>query len=907
MPAHDQSCTCGCCQGTAARAPVLPENAPLLPSVSYRSGDWQTFRDTMLARLGSVEAGALTGLSTRDPQDPTIALIDAWAVTGDILSFYNERLISESLIRTAEEPDSLHQLSRLIGYQPSPGVAASADIAFTMDPAVGAPSRITLEPGTKIQSTPGPDETAVTYETIESIEARPAWNGLRPLLDQPHALHALTQKLWVEGATLAAAAGDAVLYENGATPVFALVTKVERLPANVAADPDSREFTVLHIRPLLTETLNDDTGSFISAVSAPPEPAATYLDRVIDAGDFAAEIAAAGHDEDKVFEVFESSVAAAPAITLFRARAPIFGHSAPPFANLPIALTGSVPNYEVDDGKVVANGVITGPFAGQSGQWADHELDVLDTDDEGVTYLEGTQPLLAVGTKVVLRDEDNWAVYNAEEVAEVSLSRFSISGKATMVDLSSNTAFGTLTIRGTTAYFAAETVKLARPPQTSTVIDGSSELLELHTYAPGLQKGQRIAITGRRSGDAEAVTTRMATLDEVVHDFRLGGSTAIRFSPALPEPYVRDSVRINANVAAATHGESVAELLGDGDANVPFLSVTLKQAPQTHVTDTSASGTAPTLEVRVNDIRWARVPTLLDAGPEDRVYTTTIDAEGKTTIRFGDGKTGARPPTGKQNMRARYRKEHGLKGRVRAGALNVPMSSPLGLKAAVNPLPSSGGADPESVDAIRSNAPLTVRTLDRAVSAIDYQDFAQGYAGIAKAEARLLANGVAEIVHLTVAGEDGEQVLPGAKLYDGLAGAIAGGSDPYRKVLISSYRPATFRVGARVSIDPDYLPDLVLEAVEARLRDSFGFAARRFSQSVWMSEIVAEMHQVAGVVAVDMTDLHRDFDPDGVPQPVANLHGLGAESMKLLADGTAIGAELLTLHPGPLDKLLVMT
>ena len=295
------------------------------------------------------------------------------------------------------------------------------------------------------------------------------------------------------------------------------------------------------------------------------------------------------------------------------------------------------------------------------------------------------------------------------------------------------------------------------------------------------------------------------------------------------------------------------------------------------------------------------------AGPKDRVYTTTIDAAGKTSIRFGDGITGARPPTGKQNLRARYRKGLGLGGRVSAGALNILMSRPLGLTGAINPLPSSGGADPEDVTAIRANAPLTVRTLDRAVSAIDYQDFAQGYAGIAKAEARLLANGLAEIVHLTVAGEGGEQVLPGAALFDGLAGAIAAGSDPYRKVLISTYRPATFRLGARVRIDPAYLPALVLQAVEAQLRVSFGFAARAFSQTVWMSEIVAAMHQVAGVIAVDMTQLYRELDPDGLPLPVANLPGITAQTMRLLPDGTALGAELLTLHPGPLSNLQELT
>ena len=899
--AHDHGCTCGCCEGTAARAPVLPDNAPLLPAISYRSGDWQTFRDTMLARLGSADAGALAGLSTRDPQDPTIALIDAWAVTGDILTFYNERLASEGLIRTAEEPDSLHQLARLIGYQPSPGVAASADIAFVMETSASAPAKLKLEPGIKVQSTPGPGEAAVTYETTQTIEARPAWNALRPRLDMPHALGGGTQVLWVEGTSLAASAGDAVYYGGPGGPFLALVTRVERLPGNRAADPDARDFTRLHIRSLGQSALHDDGAVPFDVVPLPPPPAATYVNRSIEAGDLTAEIAATGDDEDKLFEIFATTRAPSPLITLYRARAPIFGNSAPPFDTLPLSLTGTVPNYEVDDGVVVVNGVIHGPFEGQSDHWADNNLDVLDDDADGTTFLEGSQPLLAAGSTVILRDADDWAVYVAEEVAETSISRFSISAKATRVRLSSNAAFTSLTIRGTTAYFAADTVALARPPLTTSVSDGSSALLDLQTYAPGLQPGQRVAITGARVGEADALTTCIATLDQVVHDFHPAGSTLIRFSPALPGPFLRASIRINANLAAATHGESLAELLGSGDATVPFLAVSLKQAPQTHVTDTSPSGAAPTLEVRVNDIRWARVPTLIDAGPQDRVYTTTIDAAGTTTVRFGDGVTGARPPTGSQNIRGRYRKGLGLQGRVRAGALNVLLTRPLGLAAALNPLPSSGGADPEPVDAIRANAPLTVRTLDRAVSAIDYADFANAYAGIAKAEARLLSSGVAQLVHLTVAGEDGAQVLPGTALFDGLTGAIAGAADPYRKVLISSYRPATFHVAARIAIDPDYLAELVLKGVEARLRDRFGFAARAFSQTVWMSQIVAEIHAVAGVVAVDTTALFRDFAPDGTPQAPANLPGLAAESMRLLSDGTAVGAELLTLHPGPLD------
>ena len=42
---------------------------------------------------------------------------------------------------------------------------------------------------------------------------------------------------------------------------------------------------------------------------------------------------------------------------------------------------------------------------------------------------------------------------------------------------------------------------------------------------------------------------------------------------------------------------------------------------------------------------------------------------GKTTIEFGDGVTGARLPTGQDNVRAIYRKGIGLDGIVSAGQL----------------------------------------------------------------------------------------------------------------------------------------------------------------------------------------------------------------------------------------------
>ncbi len=88
----------------------------------------------------------------------------------DILTFYQERLANESYLRTATQLDSLTQLSRLIGYQPTPGVSASTYLAFTMRAATGLPpdpttAAITIPAGTQVQSVPAQGQTPQSFET----------------------------------------------------------------------------------------------------------------------------------------------------------------------------------------------------------------------------------------------------------------------------------------------------------------------------------------------------------------------------------------------------------------------------------------------------------------------------------------------------------------------------------------------------------------------------------------------------------------------------------------------------------------------------------------------------------------------------------------------------------------------
>nr|MDD5411328.1 hypothetical protein [Methylobacter sp.] len=123
---------CGCCDGVGIKAPAVLNNRPGLSAIAYRIGTHSEVLASLQARLSSQGYPALAKLRTRDSDDFSIALLDAYACMADVLSFYQERIINESYLRTAGERLSLSEMARLIGYRLRPGVAAETYLAFTL-------------------------------------------------------------------------------------------------------------------------------------------------------------------------------------------------------------------------------------------------------------------------------------------------------------------------------------------------------------------------------------------------------------------------------------------------------------------------------------------------------------------------------------------------------------------------------------------------------------------------------------------------------------------------------------------------------------------------------------------------------------------------------------------------------
>ncbi len=240
---------CGCCEGIERLTPKAIANRPGLNALVYRAGTHASFLETMLARLSASDFPELSGLTIRSADDPSIALLDAWATVADVLTFYQERIANEGYLHTATERRSILELARLVGYRLRPGVAASVYLAYTLE----KDHDVIILPSNRAQSVPGPGELPQSFETAEKLEARFAWNVLKPRLTRPQHITredgtilvaTREREIYLKGTATGLKQGDALLFVFGTDDgqqVFSRVVTVETQAADsrtrVAIDP----------------------------------------------------------------------------------------------------------------------------------------------------------------------------------------------------------------------------------------------------------------------------------------------------------------------------------------------------------------------------------------------------------------------------------------------------------------------------------------------------------------------------------------------------------------------------------------------------------------------------------------------------------------------------------------------
>lgn len=132
---------------------------------------------------------------------------------------------------------------------------------------------------------------------------------------------------------------------------------------------------------------------------------------------------------------------------------------------------------------------------------------------------------------------------------------------------------------------------------------------------------------------------------------------------------------------------------------------------------------------------WILVETLALSLPTDRHFIISISEQRIPYIQFGNGLYGA-IPSPNYTIYGNYYTTSGSAGMVGAGLIiqwvdNINIENTGGSSITVNNLnKATGGTDIEGLEEVRVNAPLSIRTLYRAVTRQDFIDLALLYPGV---------------------------------------------------------------------------------------------------------------------------------------------------------------------------------
>ncbi|WP_047487168.1 hypothetical protein [Terriglobus sp. TAA 43] len=878
----------------------------------------------MGAALSDTSLPALQGLTTRDSADFTMALLDGWAVSLDVLTFYQERLANEAYLRTAVQGRSIFELTRLVGYVPSPGLAASAVLAFTLNSAPGAPESVAIPAGTRAQSIPPPGGLPQVFETATDLRAHIGWNALPAVSSLPWSLAGSDTRTCLAGVSTGLQIGDALLF----------VAATNGVP-NASGPADLRIVTAVEVKSSdrITEVSWDRALSSFGAVTG----------------------------------------AQAVVVYALRKKTLLFGSQAPnPLLFTAAGITSS-PDYPKDPQKdwqfeyhdgsneVYLDSQYAGLVAsGETAQWAvlsgpanSALLQVggvrdlspnLYTLTSKATALKFSSYAVIEGTAASSMDDllsgiVNWSreatLYAASErlavaslplkspyVNSASMPQYPMSADMMLPVFGSTititggqgiVAGGPIAVQGKAVRLRVVTAGAATFVPQDTAVNQAvtdNQVFLINAYQPTPEDGgtawQVTTISGiagtlhltakgvfrmEPSSDNDALTGEAARVSSVSVQ---GDITTLQLVSGLQGIYDVTTVTVNANTMDATHGETVHEILGNGDGTNATLLFTLKQTPLTYVSSDSGGGITSTLQVWVNSQKWTEVPNFLMSGPADRVYVTGADQSGSTFVQFGDGLRGARTPTGQSNIRAVYRKGIGSEGMVSAGQISQLLDRPQGLKGVANPSGATGGADPASPADARTSAPLPTLTLGRVVTLEDFQAYSSAFPGIGKALAVWSWLGRERGILVTVSGANGSLLSQDDPVALHLLDDLRNYGTGRIPVRVVPYRPVLVSIAAGLKIDTSqYAVDDVTAQVWTLLQQAFSFANREFQQGVAVSDVIERIQNCTGVQAVQLQGLYRSGDAMSVPA----RDMLRASGPSTAPNSTLLGAELLLLDP----------
>jgi len=316
---------------------------------------------------------------------------------------------------------------------------------------------------------------------------------------------------------------------------------------------------------------------------------------------------------------------------------------------------------------------------------------------------------------------------------------------------------------------------------------------------------------------------------------------------------------VNGSVqAAAAQGTTVSnEVIGTSNGQ---LSQVYKLS-QTSVINNSVS-------IVAGGVTYTQVPYLIDYNGYDAVFSLYTNAAGVSYVLFGDGVSG-RVPTNSSVIYATYRVGGGTSGNVAANTIKTILTNnQVGLTvlntAYGNPEDNgsaTGGTDAETTDSIRINAPLSLRTINRAVSLSDYAALVKA-SGVAKASA--VADVYTSVTVFFVPYGD-----PGVLVDNITPSTIFNNTVPKIKTYLTdkipanttvTYQPAFYvdsNLTAQITILPKYKSTNVQLETTRAIALLFALDNVAFQDTIYLNDVISAINSVNGVASVKITKLVR--------------------------------------------------
>lgn len=815
--------------------PKTIRNRPGLSRIDYRIGAYPDFLGALLRKLDTDPL--LAPWTHREPDDPGIALLEGAAMVGDILTFYQEHYANEAYLRTAAWRESVAGLVRLTGYFLSPGVGGKTLFALEIKDKDKTNKPVTVPKGFPIKAQVRGLDSAADFETLKETVHYPAFNTFH-----------LYRRLYTPNITRTT--GEFYIFspDRYLSPI-----KLEKGDRLLIGLPNS------YANPT---TLRDSEIVIVDDVR-----------QLHGRNIFKIKGALKGNWNSFRIAAFKLG-------RNFRH----FGH------NTPIKFQNTVNNtYKMENQLFIRS------LTSTNVSFTSPVLDITGTT--GVRIVEPALaamdfPLdsevddLALGSRLIIRglfyggpgSKEFTLTRTIAGITSASMTWGTVSGATSLVTMDRNLK----TIDASGSYHIADirylqfhevigpVMELRAGPEETTQASGR------HLYFSGTE-AEALPLENRplmfeKSGEDPFTATVLSVQSlsaDVAKRKQLRRITLDRDVPYGDFPNEGATVNVYGNLVGAGQGKTEKEtVLGNGDNRKIFQSFKLPKAPLTYhnsVGDTPPE--VPELKIYINDRLWKRVFTFFDRGPKEEIYIVREDEENNSWVQFGDGKTGARLPSGIRNVSAVYRTGTGAYGALKDETKPQPGGKAERLEKIHMPGVSSGGDEPETGDNARGAAPGKTLALGRLVSLGDFESEALAVPGVSKAAAQWEVSPRRSAVTLTLLMEFGRfgefsKVRDILNKYN-----ICRGPQRFPVSVVQGKRDFIY-IHALFALDSSFKEEKVKVSIKKALgvvgeegnnidgRDGlFGLRARRFGQNAYASRIEAAICNAEGVIWAKVTAL----------------------------------------------------